>query len=324
MRVPFYATRNTHHVHGNNRMNINSRQFETENDLQRIRAMLVDARKIAGHNAGYWHVGDLTWRYHLLGYRADPCKNYRLWYDDHRLIGFAVFGEDFSFDWQIHPQYTWRGIEEEMLAWAETRWDEAMRDETVPQDRKRTLYSGSFANDARRIAFLERCGFTRGTHPMIHYARPLNDPIATPQLPDGFVVRGVAGEHEAGNRAEAHRQAFHPSRITDDGYLKLLRMPEYDRELDIVSVSPDGTIAAYAMCWVDAENKIGEFEPVGTRPSFQRKGLARAALLEGMRRMKMRGAETAIVCTNADNIAKGLYESVGFKQVNIEWDYVKA
>ena len=302
---------------------MHSCQFQTETDLQPIRAMLVDARKIAGNNAGYWHVGDLTWRYYMLWYRADPCKNYRLWYDAGRPIGFAVFGEDFSFDWQIHPQYTWRGIEEEMLAWAEARWDEAMHDETIPQERKRSLYSGSFANDTRRITFLERCGFTRGTHPMIHYARSLNEAIPAPQLPTGFVVRGVTGEHEAGNRAEAHRQAFHPSRITDDGYLKLMRMPEYHCELDIVAVAPDGTIAAYAMSWVDAENKIGEFEPVGARPSFQRKGLTRAALLEGMRRMNMHGAETAIVCTNADNIAKGLYESVGFKQVNTEWDYVK-
>jgi mycothiol synthase len=285
--------------------------------------MLVDARRIAGNNAGYWHVGDLTWRYYLLCYRADPCKNYRLWYDDKHLIGFAVFGEDFSFDWQIHPQYTWRGIEEEMLVWVETRWGEAMRDETIPQERKRALFSGSFANDARRITFLERCGFTRGTHPMIHYARSLDEPIAHPQLPDGFSVRGVAGEHEAGNRAEAHRQAFHPSRITDEGYIKLMRMFEYDCALDVVAVSPDGAIVAYAMCWVDAENKIGEFEPVGARTDYRRKGLTRAALLEGLRRMQARDADTAVVCTNADNVAKGSYESVGFKQVNIEWDYTR-
>jgi mycothiol synthase len=302
---------------------MHSQPFQNENDLLPMRAMLIEARRIAGHNAGYWHVGDLTWRYHLLSYRADPRQNYQLWYDDDRLIGFAVFGEDFSFDWQIHPQYTWRRIEEEMLAWAETCWGEAMRVETIPQERKRALSSGSFANDAHRIAFLERCGFTRGTHPMIHYARSLNEPIATPQLPDGFPVRGVAGEHEAGNRAEAHRQAFHPSRITDDGYLKLMRMREYDRELDIVSVSPDSTIAAFAMCWVDVENKIGEFEPVGARTNYRRQGLTRAALLEGMSRMKMRGANTAIVCTNVDNIAKSLYESVGFKRINTEWDYVK-
>ena len=303
---------------------MHSRNFENENDLHIIRAMLVDACRIAGNNAGYWHVGDLAWRYYLLCYRADPRQNYRLWYDADATASDLPCSATISLSIGRSIRSTpGAGIEEEMLAWAETRWHEAMNDATIPPERKRALFSGSLATDTRRIAFLERRGFSRGAHPTIHYARSLDEPIAHPMLPDGFVVRGVAGEHEAGNRAEAHRQAFHPSRITDEGYLKLMRMSEYDHELDIVSVSPDGTIAAYAMCWVDIENKIGEFEPVGARTDYRRKGLTRAALLEGMRRMKARGAETAIVCTNADNVAKGLYESVGFKQVNIEWDYVR-
>lgn len=300
-----------------------SRNFENEYDLQAIRAMLVEARRIAGHNAGYWHIGNLTWRYYMLWYRTDPCASYRLWYDADRLIGFAVFGDDFSFDWQIHPHYTWRGIEEEMLSWAETRWRQAMNDASIPSNRKRDLISGAFENDTRRIAFLEQHGFTRGQHPMIHYARSLAEPIADCVLPEGFVVRGVAGEHEATNRADAHRQAFSPSRVTDEGYVKLMRMFEYDRELDVVAVSPDGIIAAYAMGWVDAENKIGEFEPVGARPDYRRQGLTRAVLLGGLRRMQARGADMAIVCTNAANIAKGLYESVGFKPINMDWDYVR-
>ncbi len=302
---------------------MHSRNFENESDLRIIRAMLVDARKIAGHHAGYWHVGDLTWRYYMLWYRADPRQNYHLWYDGDALVGFAVFGDDLSFDWQIHPRYVWRGIEEEMLAWAETRWHETMNDASISQERKRALFSGALETDTRRIAFLERHGFSRGEHPTINFARALDEPIADSILPKGFIVRGVAGEHEAGNRAEAHRQAFHPSRITDEGYVKLMRMSEYDQEFDVVAVAPDGTIATYAMCWVDVENKIGEFEPVGARTDYRRKGLTRAALLEGLRRMQARGAETAIVCTNADNVAKGLYESVGFKQVNLEWDYVR-
>lgn len=300
-----------------------SRNFENENDLQIIRTMLVNAHQVAGHNAGYWHVGDLTWRYYMLWYRADPRKNYRLWYDGDTLAGFAVFGDDFSFDWQIHPRYVWCGIEEEMLMWTEMRWRDAMNDPSIPSERKRPLFSGSLETNARRIAFLEQHGFACGAHPMINFVRLLDEPLADSILPDGFEVRGVAGEHEAGNRAEAHRQAFHPSRVTDDGYRKLMQMPEYDRELDVVTVTPDGIIAAYAMGWIDAENKIGEFEPVGARTDYRRKGLTRAVLLEGLRRMKARGANTAIVSTNRGNVAQGLYESVGFKQVNTEWDYVR-
>lgn len=259
-------------------MKFSSRPFENETDLQRMCALLVDARRIAGHDAGYWHVGDLAWRYFLLTFRADPCRSIRLWQDaSGKLVGYAVFGDDFSIDWQILLDACWHGIEDEMMVWAKERWSEAM-----------------------------------------------NDPISNPQSPMGFIVRGVAGEHEAANRASAHRESFAPSRVTDDGYLRLMRMAEYDRELDVAAVSPDGVIAAYAMGWVDTVNKIGEFEPVGACPAYQRKGLTRAALLEGMRRMKERGAHTAIVCTGAKNDpALPLYESVGFQRVDRELEYVR-
>ncbi|MCI0476857.1 MAG: GNAT family N-acetyltransferase, partial [Anaerolineales bacterium] len=76
--------------------------------------------------------------------------------------------------------------------------------------------------------------------------------------------------------------------------------------------------------WVDRANKVGEFEPVGTRPAFERRGLARAALLEGMARMKTRGAETALVSTGgAETGAIRLYESVGFKIVNREVTFTR-
>jgi hypothetical protein len=37
------------------------------------------------------------------------------------LVGYAILGEDPSFDWQVLPEYEWSGIETEAIAWAETR-----------------------------------------------------------------------------------------------------------------------------------------------------------------------------------------------------------
>jgi len=60
--------------------------------------------------------------------------------------------------------------------------------------------------------------------------------------------------------------------------------------------------------------KIGHFEPVGTHPDFQRKGLGKSLLFEGLRRLKSEGMDAADVCTNHDNDAAiRLYESVGFQ-----------
>jgi ribosomal protein S18 acetylase RimI-like enzyme len=303
-----------------------SRNYENETDFQKMRAFLIDARRVTGHYAGYWHIGGgLTWCTFLMSFRVHLRANIRLWEDRAgALVGFAIFGDDFSMDLQVRPDARWQGIEEKMFAWAETRWRESMDDPTIPQERTRDLFARVLVDDAPRIAFLERHGFTRGDKPFLRFVRSLADPIPDPVLPDDFVVRGVAGENEITNRASAHREAFHPSRITDEGYARLMRMSEYARDLDVVAVAPDGTIAAYAMAWVDRANKVSEFEPVGTRPAFQRKGLARAALLEGMKRMKARGAETALVsASGSETGAIRLYESVGFRHVNTEVAYIK-
>jgi ribosomal protein S18 acetylase RimI-like enzyme len=76
------------------------------------------------------------------------------------------------------------------------------------------------------------------------------------------------------------------------------------------------------MAWLDIENAVGEFEPVATRPSYQRRGLGKAVLLRGLRKMRERAMRTAIVQTNASNDAAiALYQSVGFRIVGRSAEY---
>ena len=46
----------------------------------------------------------------------------------------------------------------------------------------------------------------------------------------------------------------------------------YRSDLDCVVEAPDGTFAAYVLCWYDEDNGVGEFEPVGTHPDYRRRG----------------------------------------------------
>jgi GNAT superfamily N-acetyltransferase len=77
-----------------------------------------------------------------------------------------------------------------------------------------------------------------------------------------------------------------------DGY------PDYDPELDVVVVAPDGRFAAFAVGWTDPASKMGLFEPVGTRREYQRLGLGKIALWEAMRLMQARGMGAATVRTS--------------------------
>lgn len=144
--------------------------------------------------------------------------------------------------------------------------------------------------------------------------RPLAGPLPEPGGPAGLVIRPLAGDDEAAARAEALAAAF-GAPPQPERYRQLMRAPGYTRDLDIVAVAPDGRLAAFAMCWVDTGNKTGQFEPVGTAPAFRGRGAARAVLHEGLRRMRQRGAERAIVIVDAEEQAAcRLYESAGFEQ----------
>jgi ribosomal protein S18 acetylase RimI-like enzyme len=93
-----------------------------------------------------------------------------------------------------------------------------------------------------------------------------------------------------------------------------MQSPVYVPEHEIFIVSSNGEIAAFCIIWTDEVNKIGHFEPVATHPEFQRMGLGKILLFEGMRRLKNEGMNEACVCTNHDNAsAVRLYESVGFQ-----------
>jgi GNAT superfamily N-acetyltransferase len=53
--------------------------------------------------------------------------------------------------------------------------------------------------------------------------------------------------------------------------------------------------------WLDSTNPIGDFGPMGTRKAHRRQGLARAVLLECLRRMQARGMKRVIVSTRVSN-----------------------
>jgi len=157
--------------------------------------------------------------------------------------------------------------------------------------------------------------------------RSLDEPIPESALPTGCQVRAVADAGEVSNRAAAQCEVWHPwtvGNVSDDDYARLMRLPGYHRELDVVAVTPDGVIAAYVNGWIDPVNRIGDFGPVGARLAYRRQGLTRAVLLEGLRRMQARGMDRVCVSTGVSNTpALRLYESVGFKIVNKYLDYVK-
>ena len=302
-----------------------SRLYETEHDLLQMQGLLMQARSRT-NDWRYWHVGELMWAYFMVLCHLNPREHIRLWHDeDDKLIAYAVLGEDPSFDCQVLPEVEWSGIETEALAWGEMRLGELCQ--RGAQKWGSALVSAARQDDARRIAFLEQHGFRySGEFAEVNMLRSLDEPIPASTLPSGCHVRAIR-EAEISRRAAAQREVWHPwtvGNVSDRDYARMMRLPGYHRDLDLVAVTPDGVVAAYVNGWIDPINRIGDFGPVGALPAYRRQGLTRAALLEGLRRMRARGMDRVCISTGVSNTpALRLYESIGFKIENKCLDYVK-
>ena len=304
---------------------LTSRLYESEQDLKQMNDLLMEARSCT-NDWRYAHVGELAFNYFMVAIHLNPQEHIRLWYDNRKLVGYAILGEDPAFDWQVLPVYEWTGIELEALDWVEARIGELHKldEEKWGGD----LVSGSRQDDVKRIAFLEQYSFHYcGDFAEVNMIRSLEESIPVPRVPDGFQIREFSGTDEITNRASIQRQVWHPwtvGNVSDNDYARFIQIPGYHRDLDLVTVAPDGFIVAYVNGWIDPVNKIGDFGPVGALETYRRQGLTRAILLEGLRRMEAYGMNRVCISTNVTNVpARQLYESIGFKVVNQYHDYVK-
>jgi GNAT superfamily N-acetyltransferase len=194
----------------------------------------------------------------------------------------------------------------------------AWASERAKADGKSTL-TNVWVSDQDNVSLQQwsACGFVAQdipTGPI--FMQSLMRELEPPPVPDGFTVCDACTEAGFRLRAEATHGAFGIERPWEPYWQKCLKFfhsPAYAGEHNLFVRSPDGHGTAACIIWLDHTNKVGLFEPVGTHPAFQKMGLGKAVMREGLRRMKAAGMTHAIVGTDADNTAAiALYRSMGF------------
>ncbi|GFJ92697.1 hypothetical protein Prum_063390 [Phytohabitans rumicis] len=253
---------------------------------------------------GYDHIGELPHRIYE-NLRGGGSELVWLWEDGVDIAGLAItmrFGS--AFDVVTAPALRGTPAELSMLRFAYEATARQTTDEYVLTD--------VFDCDTTRIAQLERLGFERFRTWDDANECVLPDAIAPPSVPDGFLVRSARLD-DADQLAAARNSSFDADWTGEQYRAAVMTKPGYDPDREIVVEAPDGRIAAFTVYWVDARNRIGHFEPVGTHADFRRRGLARAAMLHAMERMRAAGMTLVTVNHNTDNIgARRLYDSIGF------------
>jgi predicted N-acetyltransferase YhbS len=91
----------------------------------------------------------------------------------------------------------------------------------------------------------------------------------------------------------------------------------YDPTLDLAIVDAVGTVAGYALFWFDPVTLVGLLEPMRVEEDYQRRGLARMLLTNGLDRLARKGARRLKVGFTTGT-ARSLYLGAGFEQTSVD------
>jgi ribosomal protein S18 acetylase RimI-like enzyme len=279
-----------------------------------MRRLLIDALALSGLPV-YATIGDIDW-WRAADEDEGAVAMAHLWFDGEQPVAWAWPVDD-QVDIAVHPGYP--ALHGAALAWAEDEYRRRMGE--FPE---KPLRAWGFTGDAPRNAALAARGYRRAEDGFVFFSRPIL-PTEPPQLPPGYAFDHVRGEADIDRRTAVQRAAFESEFMTEARARAVQASPTYRPELDLVIVAPDGDFAAFAQIWLDEANRTGVFEPVGVSAAHRRRGLGRALMNEGARRLGELGARVACVATGFDNApARAMYQAAGFAELDRNYAWVRA
>lgn len=289
-------------------MSITLRKYNVKEDFKKVGDFLIENYQPNNKDGNF---PQPAWEY-MHGHPwldEKSLEKIGVWEDSGRIVGAvhyeSTLGEAF---FEIHPRYT--HLKPEMLEHAEKNLCGKM------PDGKR--YLKVFVNDFDKDfeALVESRGYKKADEKL---NRPMTQmkitlPFQPISLPDGFLLKSLAEDNDLAKLDRCIYRGFNhgdePPKTDYAGRKKQQSMPSYRKDLNIVIVALDGNYVAYAGTWFEATNKFAYVEPVCTDPDYRRRGLGKAAVLEGVRRCGELGATVAYVGST-----QPFYQSMGFKKL---------
>lgn len=303
-------------------------QYENDNDYWQIRDFLREVFLLNNRREVSWHVARWDyWVWHgVKNISHDQLeKVVYIWETPAKKIAAVLSPEGKGHvHLQVHPEYRTPKLEEDMVMTAEKNLAIA----TPSGQKKLAIWVDH--KDAVRQKILKKRGYTKNGDPEHKRWQKLETPIPESSLPPGYTVKPMGDGAELLERCYTSGLAFHPDNIQIavenrndiSWYRNIQTAPLYRRDLDIVAVAPDGYVASFCTVWFDDVTRTAYFEPVGTAPVYQRCGLGKAVIREGLRRLRKMGALIAYV-GGYSKAANALYSSAGFTQYTLSEPWIK-
>ncbi len=225
-----------------------------------------------------------------------------------KILALATPEIKFRYFIQVHPKYY--SLEEDILRWIE-KYSLLQK---ADQRESQKLSVIALEGNSTRETTLQKLGFERGNIYGILRIRDLEAPIPNYQVPDGFNIRSVNPETDLEDLAKAIRVVFgHGESFTKEVLAEISHTSFYHKDLDLVMVDREGSLASFCTFRLDQPSGIAELEPMGTLPEYRGIGLAKALLCEGFRRLREHDPKLLYIDGAANTpAANRLYEATGF------------
>ena len=294
-------------------MKLTLRPFHTEEDYWRTRNFLREVFLRNDRIERSWSVSRLDyWRWHIV-MNCENCASVEsyihLWEAmDGKIAAVVTSLGQGELRLHIHPQILSAQVLDEILAQAEEAFyttEEGTRFLHLPVDSDNSLLQETLLSRG----YEKRLGRSN------KWRRDLDAPIPAVKIPEGYTIRSMGGPEEHPARSWASWRAFHSDEPKEnyDGdfswFGNLQLSPLYRRDLDIVAIAPNGDIASFCTIYYDDYTRSAVCVLVGTAVEHWQRGLGKAVIFEGMRRLQKVGC-TRVFATAYDPPAYGLYRSV--------------
>jgi predicted N-acetyltransferase YhbS len=181
------------------------------------------------------------------------------------------------------------------------------------EDGKRKLTLWINAPDRELEQLARRAGFTQAVDaPDVIAQFDVGGPFPAISLPEGFTLTDRAETNDLRQINRVLWRGFNHGGPPPDEYVAgradVEKAPLYRPELTVMVQAPDGNLVSYCGIWYVPANRLAYVEPVATDPDYRRRGLARAAVLEAIRRASLLGATRVIVGSGL-----AFYRAIGFR-----------
>jgi len=289
------------------------RNYRDENDFWRIRQFLREVFLLNNRLEHSWHVSRWEYfRWHLFencGLGNPLEKTISIWETPDGQIAAVLNPVDPNEAFiHIHPAFRTADLEQEIILHAERIFN------NIRFDGSRRLYVPVDEDDAFRKNILKQLGYAGiGNLGWEHY-RDLDAPLPEAPTPPSYIIRSMGGVEEHPSRSWASWTAFHPDEPDENyegwsWYANLQHCPLYRRDLDVVAVTADGTVASFCTAFYDDVTRSAVTVLVGTDAKHWRRGLGKMVLCETMRRLQRLGC-TRVFAKATDSVADVLYDSL--------------